>query len=370
MNLWKNLIQRGCHTIINDLVNLYGDAAGRLLSQLLYWHTPKTNGETRMWFERDNYKWAAFSAKEWQEQTGLSEWKFRQAVECLISKKVIVKASFHRQRLKCTCLRLNDDQLELDLLKADVQDATGGDINLQTEATSICLSNIDISKESFKKPASKNDAEKYNPKILKENRGNQTLKPNQTYPTPYSASPPPQMGEVKMKASEILAKKKEEIKIHKEPIDIKVNDLGLLWKSRVGEQYGYCEVLKGKEIGNLGHLLRRLRKDLGDELGAELAVKIIEYAIPNWGEFAKRAYKDLGKNGEPPKIPQTWLVQEGSQSAVQLIAEMEVLEQMKLEQMKASYPVTNSTQTKTEKSSTIPTSSEIIPNDLEWLKSM
>jgi hypothetical protein len=308
MSLWASLRTNGCQTVLTDLVRLYGDSAGRLLSQVLYWHTPDAHGKPRMWFkDQDETLWASFSAQEWQDQTGLTRWKFYRAMDLLEEQGVIYRASMHRNRLKTTCLRLNQEELERQLIAGELNEAQAAlakfaNLKMQKQESTLCLSNIETGLE-------------INPCGPSAPLGQGSLTPDQGQGTPLVKTgnfETPEMEEIQTEeTSKFLAEAETSavkigshasLDLPQGPVEKKMSSakevlgllnskkneksdavsgiggLALLWKKRMSDHTPeFVKPLSGKETGQLRNVLKAV--------GPELATEAVEFVMANWSAF-------------------------------------------------------------------------------------
>jgi hypothetical protein len=78
--------------------------------------------------------------------------------------------------------------------------------------------------------------------------------------------------------------------------------LSAVWQKCMSELYkSDARLLIPKEHGQLGRLTK--------SLGMKQATAVVEYAIRNWGQFARKAAENAGSDIVPPKPSVSWLSQ-------------------------------------------------------------
>ncbi|MBD2532935.1 hypothetical protein H6G97_26500 [Nostoc flagelliforme FACHB-838] len=68
--------------------------AGILLSQIIYWHLPDHEGQSRLRIERDGYKWLAKKRDDWWKECRITPRQFDLATKLLQSKNLIKTATY------------------------------------------------------------------------------------------------------------------------------------------------------------------------------------------------------------------------------------------------------------------------------------
>ena len=81
--------------------------AALLLSQIMYWHTPRNNGKTRLTHKQDGFLWLAKTDREWLLETGLSVDEVRNARRILEDRLLIISCLGGFAAKKCTVYRIN-----------------------------------------------------------------------------------------------------------------------------------------------------------------------------------------------------------------------------------------------------------------------
>ena len=106
------------HDITGDLV------AGLLLSQIIYWHLPDTEGNTKLRVEKDDRFWLCKSRSEWYKEIRISEKQYDRASKILCDAKIIDVATFKFGGTPKLHIALNYDIL-IGLLNAELKKYSG-----------------------------------------------------------------------------------------------------------------------------------------------------------------------------------------------------------------------------------------------------
>ena len=73
--LWEQA-SRDAILVKRVYIDMAGDViAGLMLSQIIYWHLPSSEGKTRLRIVRDGYFWLAKSHTEWWDECRLTDRK-------------------------------------------------------------------------------------------------------------------------------------------------------------------------------------------------------------------------------------------------------------------------------------------------------
>jgi hypothetical protein len=264
MTLWKELSERGANYVLHELEDLVGATAGRLLSQLLYWHTPDKAGNSRMHARQDEAMWVARTKAQWQEDINLSEWKFRAALDRLVGLGLVIKGDYHYKRVRTLHLRLDISRLTDMVAEKDIQqelqEALSENLTMYHEETSPL---------SIKTKDSKKDLKQAEPPAI------------QTHPQP----PLEQTGETDVATlTEILQKPKT---VKATPVIVTSSYLCLLWKKRMGDIVeGFVKDPTGKDRGQMAMYLKKV--------GPQAAIEGLEYAFQHWVRFTWAAREAKG----------------------------------------------------------------------------
>lgn len=100
-------------------------SAGVLLSQIMYWWGPAKNGETKLRVVKDGQLWLAKSRQEWQDETGLTFKRLKNAKQKLIALGVIEERPFRFSGMVIGHIKLNLDGLEVLLEQQGLREHEG-----------------------------------------------------------------------------------------------------------------------------------------------------------------------------------------------------------------------------------------------------
>jgi hypothetical protein len=90
--LWEQA-SRDAIMVKRVYIDMAGDViAGLMLSQIIYWHLPNNQGETRLRVVKDGYLWLAKSHSDWWEECRLTVDQARRALKVLQEKGLVVTA--------------------------------------------------------------------------------------------------------------------------------------------------------------------------------------------------------------------------------------------------------------------------------------
>jgi len=78
-----------------------------ILSQIVYWHTPKKNGETRLTISRDGHLWLAKGYGDWWEECRIPQGTARDALRRLEALGIIIKRVWHFDGRKMPHFRID-----------------------------------------------------------------------------------------------------------------------------------------------------------------------------------------------------------------------------------------------------------------------
>lgn len=307
MSLWKELYKRGKSHVLHELERVLGNAnAGRLLSQLIYWYSEGKDGAMRARVVHEDKVWVAFTREEWCADTGLTEWRLRDAISVLEQKGLIERKMFKYQRAMVRHIHLDMEAVIILIAENDARE------ELQNEQTSQggcenLTGGVRKSHPYYKprdleeiytapeKPPGLQKYESQHPSLI-------TGKDQTSKPTPDAI-----MKDVStLKGFKLPEKTSKELK---EGVGI----LSLYWKKRMAEYTGgYVKPLVGKQIGELKYLLR--------DLGMELAMKLIAFAFDNWAPFVVKVKIVKGVHNAPEQ-PATWFLHVHHDVLMQLIAQ-------------------------------------------------
>lgn len=85
--------------------------AGLLLSQIVYWHLPNKNNESKLRVKKKGQMWLAKGRSDWWEECRISEKQFDRAVKILVDKGIVEKKLFKFDGTPTVHLRLEKDKL-------------------------------------------------------------------------------------------------------------------------------------------------------------------------------------------------------------------------------------------------------------------
>lgn len=88
-------------------VDMAGDlVAGLLLSQIVYWHLPKRNGEPKLTVKRDDKMWLAKGHADWYEECRITARQAKRALDILADKGLVETALYKFAGAPMTHIRL------------------------------------------------------------------------------------------------------------------------------------------------------------------------------------------------------------------------------------------------------------------------
>jgi len=108
-------------------IDLAGDlVAGVLLSQIIYWHLPKSRrrSESKLQVERDDHLWLAKAHAEWWDECRLSIKQVKRALKILVQRELIIVAYYQFAGMRTTHIRIDWDHF-LPQLEAMLEGTTG-----------------------------------------------------------------------------------------------------------------------------------------------------------------------------------------------------------------------------------------------------
>ncbi len=118
-------------------VDLAGDlVAGLLLSQIIYWHLPKSRdrSQSRLQVERDGHLWLAKAHAEWWDECRLSVKQVKRAMKILAQEELVVVAYYQFAGMRTTHIRIDWDNF-LPKLEELLERPTGRDQRGRPEST-------------------------------------------------------------------------------------------------------------------------------------------------------------------------------------------------------------------------------------------
>jgi len=95
-------------SVLLAFVDMAGDlAAGVLLSQIVYWHTPTSEGQSRLRVQHDGHYWLAKAHDEWWGECRLTAKQARRCIAALEAKGLIVACVWQFAGAPTTHVRLD-----------------------------------------------------------------------------------------------------------------------------------------------------------------------------------------------------------------------------------------------------------------------
>lgn len=105
------------HTL-HAYIDIAGDlVAGTLLSQIMYWFTPNSNGERKVKVFKDGYYWIAKKQEEWYHEIRITEKQYRTAIKKLEDKKLLIKKRYKFNGSPTTHIRPNYPVLQEEIAR-------------------------------------------------------------------------------------------------------------------------------------------------------------------------------------------------------------------------------------------------------------
>ncbi len=252
-----------------DCLKVGGDlAVGSLLDQIVYWHRPGKNGQSKLRVERDGQQWVAKTREEWCEETGISPKQYRRAFGVLLERGLIESRIMRFKGQPMTHVRIRQDAL---MAAVELVSEPKGPGQVGPKGPS-------------KWALSANSSEPF-------------------WPTPYTESTSGITTEITcigdstslnavrsdMDAAEILAKKLENRKKAATAAygDVKKVNLILFWRRKVP----LGDSLTLKEQGQLKKF----------EKGTPNAIQVVDFVVDNWLKFGVKVKADNGLTSFPGK---------------------------------------------------------------------
>lgn len=92
-------------------VDIAGDlVAGLLLSQVIYWYLPDSQGKSKLRVQKDDHLWIAKGREDWWEEIRITAKQFDRACKILVSKGILIKDYFMFDGFRTVHIRLDHDQ--------------------------------------------------------------------------------------------------------------------------------------------------------------------------------------------------------------------------------------------------------------------
>ncbi|MEH1899346.1 MAG: hypothetical protein V7K94_29410 [Nostoc sp.] len=109
--------------------------AGILLSQIIYWHLPDREGQSRLRIEREGHKWLAKKRDDWWKECRITPKQFDTAIKLLESKNLIVTALYKFANSPTKHIRIDWENF-LELLNLVVQTPSLAPEHIKTQVAS------------------------------------------------------------------------------------------------------------------------------------------------------------------------------------------------------------------------------------------
>ncbi|WP_392476472.1 hypothetical protein [Nostoc sp. C110] len=109
--------------------------AGILLSQIIYWHLPDHEGQSRLRIEREGHKWLAKKRDDWWKECRITPKQFDTAIKLLESKNLIVTALYKFANSPTKHIRIDWENF-LELLNLVVQTPSLAPEHIKTQVAS------------------------------------------------------------------------------------------------------------------------------------------------------------------------------------------------------------------------------------------
>jgi hypothetical protein len=95
-----------------DLKKIYIDmaddlVAGIVLSQIVYWHLPSRNGNSKLRVQKDGYMWIAKGSNDWYPECRITKWQAPRALKLLEDKQLIITKLYKFNGAATTHIRIN-----------------------------------------------------------------------------------------------------------------------------------------------------------------------------------------------------------------------------------------------------------------------
>lgn len=270
-----------------------------ILSQLVYWHKPAKNGQTKLKVKKDGKYWLAKSRTDWEAETGVSSRQYSRAITRLKDLQLIEYRMYIFGGKVTPHIRLNTAHLK------ELVDhvATGGKVKKCGVVVTKEANVVPIHRANLSQPI-----ETKCPKPLGQFESIITDTTEDTTTETTFACATQTKDEELMKASE-LVKNLEAAKGAKKA-DTPLA-LSMVWKKFVSQEYE-CFV-KNHTVAELG-MLKGLITALGDK-----AHETVVWAVTHWNQFCYEVKLQKGQSMAPERPNLKFFVKH-YEVAVQLIA--------------------------------------------------
>jgi hypothetical protein len=134
-------------------VDMAGDlVAGLLLSQIVYWHLPKRNGEPKLTVERDGKTWLAKGHADWYAECRITARQAKRALDVLVEKQLVETALFKFAGAPMTHIRIVPETFLTVWQQTTEPNGTDGEVgfipNVQIHSDETCQSSSETTSEN------------------------------------------------------------------------------------------------------------------------------------------------------------------------------------------------------------------------------
>ncbi|GGE28801.1 hypothetical protein GCM10011571_33660 [Marinithermofilum abyssi] len=99
-------------------IDIAGDlVAGTLLSRIIFWFSPNKEGKSKLRVFKDGHYWLAKNRTDWWDEIRITPKQYDRAIKVLQQKNLVVKKVYKFEKDPTTHIRLNFDQLEIEVNK-------------------------------------------------------------------------------------------------------------------------------------------------------------------------------------------------------------------------------------------------------------
>lgn len=297
MDIWDKLEGEAITLVYHKLYELFRHHGTVIvLSRLLYWFKPMSNGKSRLKVERNGKKWYRCPRRQIAMDCKLSPKVFRLAQQKLVDAGILEVASWFEDKEKCHNYHINLSALEA-LLDGKVNCPFGHFIpKVNCPFGHFCKPHLYNVFKTYKKDLHARVKTKQKPS--KENSISLPILEEKKEIKKFSL-PDLEKGKNKTMptAQEVLTAFKEK-KESKTTITGSQDSLALTWVKEVSGITGnFCPPLTMKEKGMLGRVAKAI--------GKEKALKALQEALRDWLAFTHRVKVNKGLKTAPaiPTVP-------------------------------------------------------------------
>ncbi len=284
---------------------IFGAAAGTLLSQIVYWFKPGAFGKSKLTISKNDRLWLAKRRQDWADECGLSPRQYDTAVSRLISEGVVEKRVWRFRGNPTVHLHLNEARLNYLLGDMEITNVSDPipvpaisytETTAETTAESEALAAAPQEMESEAKK-SKEAVEEAGTGATKSEKAGAEKK----FATENSLLAPHKLV-AERTAEDWIAEAKEILEVYRSKdvppkvAKLATHALAMAWKRHIHEVCGgFVKDLTGKDLGQLKQLLQKL---------GDASPYALQYAIRNWGKvcFEAKSVKGLSAAPEKPHI--------------------------------------------------------------------